>query len=185
MIFVLFPIKLRFFEYKFFIEQRRLLKHISDGGYMYDKISCLRTYFHNFWRCYKRDQYTRSRYSILTAHQWEEVREHTLLQVEQYRIKREEERDQYTRRRYSILTAQQMLEVREHTLLKVEQRYQYTRSRYRTHTFFEKEMIFHVLLFPRMQKEDTEKIDDPVEKRRRYFEVIHLSIIRNQWSHLS
>jgi hypothetical protein len=48
MIFVLFPIKLRFFKNKFFIEQRRHLKHISDGEYMCDKISCLRSYFYNF-----------------------------------------------------------------------------------------------------------------------------------------
>jgi hypothetical protein len=48
MIFVLFPIKLWFF-----IEQRRHLKHISDGEYMCDKISCLQSYFYNFfWRCY-------------------------------------------------------------------------------------------------------------------------------------
>ena len=48
MIFVLFPIKLWFFKNKFFIEQRRHLKHISDGEYMRDKISCLRSYFDNF-----------------------------------------------------------------------------------------------------------------------------------------
>jgi hypothetical protein len=79
---------------------------------------------------------------ILAAQQWEEVREHTLLQVEQYRIRREEERDQYTRSRYSILTAQQWEEVREHSLLQIEQyrirreqRGQYTRSRYRIHKF--------------------------------------------------
>jgi len=42
---------------------------------------------------------------ILAAQHWEEVREHTLLQVEQYRIKREEEREQYTRSRYSTLSA--------------------------------------------------------------------------------
>ena len=49
MIFVLFPIKLRFFKNKFFIEQRRHSKHISDGEYMYDKINCLRSYFYNFF----------------------------------------------------------------------------------------------------------------------------------------
>jgi hypothetical protein len=48
MIFVLFPIKLRFFKNKSFIEQRRHSKHITDGEYMCDKISCLRSYFYNF-----------------------------------------------------------------------------------------------------------------------------------------
>ncbi len=52
MIFVLFPIELRFFKNKFFIKQRRHLKRLSDGEYICDKISCLRTFFHNFWRCY-------------------------------------------------------------------------------------------------------------------------------------
>jgi hypothetical protein len=51
----------------------------------------------------ERDQYTRSRYSILTAQQWEEVREHTLLQVEQYRIRREEQRGQYTVRKMDLI----------------------------------------------------------------------------------
>ncbi len=48
MIFVLFPIKLRLFKNKFFIKHRRHLKHIFDGEYMCDKISCLRSYFYNF-----------------------------------------------------------------------------------------------------------------------------------------
>ena len=48
MIFVLFPIRLRFFKNKFFIEQRRHSKHISDGEYICDKISCLRSYLYNF-----------------------------------------------------------------------------------------------------------------------------------------
>ncbi len=48
MIFVLFPIKLWFFKNKFFIEQRRHLKHISDGDYMCDKIRCLRSCVYNF-----------------------------------------------------------------------------------------------------------------------------------------
>ncbi len=61
MIFVLFPIKLWFFKNKFFIEQRRHLKRISDGEYMCDKISCLRTYFHNFWRCYNLHLHTWSK----------------------------------------------------------------------------------------------------------------------------
>ncbi len=48
MIFVHFSIKLWIFKNKFFIEQRRHSKHISDGEYMYDKISWLWSYFSNF-----------------------------------------------------------------------------------------------------------------------------------------
>jgi hypothetical protein len=48
MIFVHFSIKLWVFKIKFFIEQWRHSKHISDGEYMCDKISCLRSYFNNF-----------------------------------------------------------------------------------------------------------------------------------------
>ncbi len=48
MIFVLFSIKLQFFKNKFSIEQRRHSKHISDGEFICDKISCLRSCFYNF-----------------------------------------------------------------------------------------------------------------------------------------
>ncbi len=48
MIFVHFSIKLWVFKNKFFIEQRRHSKNISDGEYMCDRISCLRSYFNNF-----------------------------------------------------------------------------------------------------------------------------------------
>ncbi len=48
MIFVHFSIKLWVFKIKIFHRTMTTFKHISDGEYMCDKISCLRSYFNNF-----------------------------------------------------------------------------------------------------------------------------------------